>query len=104
MHGIEPKMAPGRIRIEVSRPEPSLVRVDVVDDGVGIPAAELGSALEDGDRDREAFNRIGLHNVDERLKLAFGEAYGLRVESVEGEYTRVSVLLPYEAGETCTAS
>jgi two-component system, sensor histidine kinase YesM len=107
MHGIEPKMAPGRIRIEVSRPEPSLVRVDVVDDGVGIAAERLGSVLEEGGRDDEAFNRIGLHNVDERLKLAFGEAYGLRVESREGEYTRVSVLLPFdveEEAEPCTAS
>jgi two-component system, sensor histidine kinase YesM len=104
MHGIEPKMAPGRIRIEVSRPEPSLVRVDVVDDGVGIAADRIGSVLEDGGRDSESFNRIGLHNVDERLKLAFGEAYGLSVESRDGEYTKVSVLLPYEAGETCTPS
>jgi len=94
LHGIEPKMAPGLIRIEVSRPEPSVVRVDVVDDGVGIAEADLGSVLEDGGRDREAFNRIGLHNVDERLKLAFGEGSGLSVESREGEYTKVSVFLP----------
>jgi len=94
MHGIEPKMAPGRIRIEVSRPEPARVRVDVIDDGVGIDEERLPSLLEDGGRDREAFNMIGLHNVDERLKLAFGEAFGLSVESRLGEYTKVSVLLP----------
>jgi two-component system, sensor histidine kinase YesM len=99
MHGIEPKMAPGRIRIEVWRPEPSLVRVDVVDDGVGIDEDTLGSVLEEGGRDREAFNMIGLHNVDERLKLAFGDAYGLSVESRKGEYTKVSVLLPYVVDE-----
>jgi two-component system, sensor histidine kinase YesM len=95
MHGIEPKMAPGRIRIEVARPRTDLVRVDVVDDGVGIEAERLGALLLDGDRDGEAFNRIGLYNVDERLKLAFGPDFGLSVESRKGEYTKVSVLLPY---------
>jgi two-component system sensor histidine kinase YesM len=95
MHGIEPKMAPGLIRIEVSRPRPDLVRVDVIDDGVGIEAERLGTLLLDGDRDGEAFNRIGLYNVDERLKLAFGSGYGLAVESRKGAYTKVSVLLPF---------
>jgi two-component system sensor histidine kinase YesM len=104
MHGIEPKMAPGLIRIEVSRPEPSLVRVDVVDDGVGIDEALLPSVLEDGGRDREAFSGIGLHNVDERLKLAFGPGYGLSVESRPGEYTKVSIMLPCVAEALCTPS
>jgi two-component system sensor histidine kinase YesM len=95
MHGIEPKMAPGLIRIEVSRPSAELVRVDVIDDGVGIEEERLAALLLDGDRDGEAFNRIGLCNVDERLKLAFGSPFGLAVDSRRGEYTRVSVLLPF---------
>jgi two-component system sensor histidine kinase YesM len=94
MHGIEPKMAPGHIRIEVLRPGPGLVRVDVTDDGVGIEAERLAGLLGAPCGDGEAFNRIGLRNVDERLKLAFGDAYGLSIESRAGEYTRVSVLLP----------
>jgi two-component system sensor histidine kinase YesM len=60
--------------------------------------------LSDGASDGEAFNRIGLNNVDERLKLAFGEGYGLAVESVKGSYTKVSVLLPFVLEESCTAS
>jgi two-component system sensor histidine kinase YesM len=72
------------------------VRVDVIDDGVGIEAERLDALLLDGDRDGEAFNRIGLYNVDERLKLAFGSGYGLAVESRKGAYTKVSVLLPFD--------
>lgn len=95
MHGIEPKMAPGVVKIEVSRPDPATVRIDVTDDGVGIESGRLAAVLAPSPPDTETFNRIGLRNVDERLKLAFGEAYGLSVESRLGEYTRVSALLPY---------
>ncbi len=95
MHGIEPKMAPGTIRIVASRIDPATVRIDVIDDGVGIAADRLAEVLRPSPPDAEAFNRIGLHNVDERLKLAFGERYGLSVESEVGAYTRVSATLPY---------
>ena len=37
---------------------------------------------------------FGLANVDERIRLNYGQEYGLSFESVEGEWTRVSVLLP----------
>jgi two-component system sensor histidine kinase YesM len=100
MHGIEPKMAGGVVRIEVSKPEPSVVRVDVIDDGVGVAEDRLRTILEEHAQDREAFNCIGLHNVDERLKLAFGADYGLKVESRVGEYTKVSVFLPFTLDET----
>ncbi len=103
MHGIEPKMAPGLVRIEIARAGPGLVRVDVIDDGVGIEEERLGGLLDAAARDGEAFNQIGLHNVDERLKLAFGEGYGLSVESRRGEYTKVSVLLPFLVEAPCTA-
>ena len=99
MHGIEPKMAPGIIKIEVSRVDPGTVRIDVTDDGVGIGADRLATILEASPSDTETFNRIGLHNVDERLKLAFGERYGLSVESEVGAYTRVSATLPYLSEE-----
>ena len=41
------------------------------------------------------FNRIGLSNVDERIKLTFGSGYGLKVNSTIGEGTTVTLLLPY---------
>ena len=41
-------------------------------------------------------DRIGLRNVNRRLKLYFGEAYGLIVDSTEGRGTVVTVILPRE--------
>ena len=37
----------------------------------------------------------GLYNVCERIRLSFGEEYGIFIESVYGEGTSVRVILPY---------
>ncbi|MEK5177804.1 hypothetical protein [Paenibacillus odorifer] len=38
---------------------------------------------------------IGLRSVNERLRLAFGDNYGLSIESESGQYTRMKILLPF---------
>jgi sensor histidine kinase YesM len=35
-----------------------------------------------------------MHNVDQRIKLRYGEQYGLTVASARGEGTVVSILFP----------
>jgi two-component system sensor histidine kinase YesM len=45
--------------------------------------------------DRPARGGIGLRNVNQRMKLFYGKAYGLRAESKEGEYTRICMSVPY---------
>lgn len=37
---------------------------------------------------------FGLANVDERIRLNYGLEYGLEFDSVEGEGTKVRILLP----------
>lgn len=37
----------------------------------------------------------GLYNVHERIRLNFGESYGIFIESVYGEGTVVNIHLPY---------
>ena len=41
---------------------------------------------------------IGLPNVDQRIKLVYGDAYGLTISSQVGEYTEILVKLPIEYG------
>jgi two-component system sensor histidine kinase YesM len=94
IHGIEPKMEPGTVTIEARPEDGGRMRVSVTDDGIGIEPSRLSSALEEGPGDGKAFNHIGLRNVDERLKLAFGEKSGLSIESEAGSHTRVSMVLP----------
>lgn len=56
------------------------------DDGVGIPPERL-ARLQNGER--LTSRSIGVYNVDQRLRMTYGEAYGLRFESKPGAYTRV---------------
>ena len=39
------------------------------------------------------FKEIGISNVHKRLKYEFGEQYGLFIESKEGRYTKIRVLI-----------
>ena len=45
------------------------------------------------------FKQVGINNVDKRIKYSFGPKYGIRIESVVGEYTTMVITLPYMISE-----
>ena len=55
------------------------------DDGVGIPEAKLATLFEQG---------IGVSNVNERLKVLFGDEYKMWIDSRPGEGTSTGIELP----------
>ena len=57
----------------------------VEDDGVGIPEAKLATLLEQG---------IGVSNVNERLKVLFGDDHSMRIDSKPGRGTRIEIEVP----------
>lgn len=62
----------------------------VRDDGVGMDAEKLNRLLQENDRDLiEEGNSIGLSNINARLKMIYGEEYGLTIESRLGEGSAV---------------
>ncbi|HEX8581145.1 MAG TPA: ATP-binding protein, partial [Acidimicrobiales bacterium] len=70
-------------------------RISVEDNGVGMDPEQLRRQLAG---DGEA-GRIGLANVDERLRTVFGDEFGLVVETAPGAGTRVCLRVPkYRAG------
>jgi two-component system sensor histidine kinase YesM len=97
-HGILPATEKGRIRIIVTK-EKSDLKLCVEDNGVGIPpqrVEELRQQMASHSLiEEEVSDHIGLQNVNNRLKLLFGESNCLNIESVENEGTRVWFLLPY---------
>ena len=83
-HGLAPKVEGGEIRIE-SRLQNGRLVVAVSDDGVGIAEERLAEILTSG---------IGVSNVNERLKVLFGDGYELRIDSRPGQGTRTEIELP----------
>jgi two-component system sensor histidine kinase YesM len=65
--------------------------IEVRDDGVGMDPA-LAFAAAEGER--SSLHHIGLANVQRRLRLNFGEPFGLSVQSERGRFTLVRFLLP----------
>ena len=98
-HGVEPK-GTGHIHIHIFSemlPEKhdASIRIDVTDDGVGMPPEKAAQILlSNDDSSTEFFREIGVSNVHKRLQYEFGEAYGITIESVEREYTIMSIHIP----------
>lgn len=91
-HGIEPSADAGSIVIRAALADGKL-RLQVEDNGVGMPREQAARLLEGGPKPEVAVG-IGLRNVHERIRLNFGEAYGLRIDSEREEGTTVTLWLP----------
>jgi two-component system LytT family sensor kinase len=83
-HGIQPKVEGGTIRIRGSHADGRL-RLEISDDGQGIPEEKIGWIYDEG---------VGLNNVKERVKMLYGEDFHFRVTSKYGQGTRVEIELP----------
>jgi two-component system sensor histidine kinase YesM len=72
------------------------MKIDVSDDGIGIIQEKLDgfrSAFRTGDWSALP-DAYGLRNVHERIRLHYGEPYGLSVESVFDQGTTAAILIP----------
>lgn len=97
-HGIEPKLGKGVITI-IGGIKEQKIEFRIIDNGIGMTPEQLVQINNDLADRRESSRGIGLINVDMRLKLHYGEEYGIVVESHFGEGTQVTVRMPY-VGET----
>ena len=93
-HGIEAKAEAGLIIVESVVSEGALL-ITVSDDGVGLDEKELARmTAQFGEREYQSGRSIGILNVLNRIKINFGEEYGLTVESEPGIGTSVTMRLP----------
>ena len=85
-HGIKEKDGRGYIRVSVQKKDSGLV-IRIEDDGVGFQAA--------GDSSQSQLKRggVGLQNVDQRLKLHFGDNYQMKIDSAPEKGTTVEIYI-----------
>lgn len=106
-HGLEPKMSKGMLTIHGEIDEGDNLIIRITDDGTGVEGEKLqeiqrkllektsilshdGSYINDNES-------IGIFNVNNRLRLAFGLAYGLNFESAIGKGTCITLTMPRDS-------
>ena len=72
--------------------------IEITDSGRGMNEEELSRLYRKMNGEIEAGggsgNGIGLKNVQDRIKISFGEKYGIHISSKEGCYTKVQITVP----------
>jgi two-component system, sensor histidine kinase YesM len=91
-HGIRNRSERGLITIQAYRENHDLVFV-ITDNGLGMTEERLHQVLR-GDVDHRSQRGIGVSNVNERIKLHFGEPYGISIQSKLNEGTAVYIRVP----------
>lgn len=93
-HGIIPYKAEGDIFVEIYPKDDKLI-MEIIDNGVGITnqnKKEINSYLKSNDIRSD--NHIGLVNIDKKIKLIFGEQYGLIIDEAFIDGTKIILTQP----------
>ena len=93
-HGLRNKRGKKKIGIQIKREQMDLV-ICIEDNGIGLDTSAINESLRKNELDFvEKGNSIGLHNINARLKMLYGNQYGMHLESMLGEGTKVFMILP----------
>lgn len=93
-HGLESKTHEGHISV-IAEAIGEEVHLTVIDNGNGMDETQLQKTIRRmDDRHWEESGHIGLKNTNQRIKLFYGEQYGLRVTSELGIGTQIMMILP----------
>jgi two-component system sensor histidine kinase YesM len=74
------------------------IEIAIDDDGVGINEEKLEKILSinESEHSHKGLNSIGLKNVNDRIKLTYGQEFGLKIESKINVRTKIIIQLPKE--------
>jgi len=91
LHGFENKLDVGKIKITGALDQ-GHVKITIQDNGCGMIPEKVESLL--CPQEPGAHAGIGVFNVHQRIRLLFGEPYGLDIRSEPGKGTRITVTIP----------
>jgi len=100
-HGLEGKVGNGILTIKIEATNKRLI-ITISDDGLGMKKEQLDELLakintnsfDYINREDEGKGGIGMVNVNNRIKLLWGEAYGINIFSTYGVGTDVEITMP----------
>ena len=94
LHGFKVKKGIGAITISAWEATGHFI-IFVSDNGEGMPEEKIREIKQDDILDKKkGFTHIGLSSVDKRIKLTYGDDYGIKIESELSRGTTIYLLLP----------
>lgn len=95
-HGMKDIRSEGKITVDGYKTGSKLLIFEIEDNGKGMTES-LTKDLNDYINDKNSlFSSIGLRNVNKRIKIKYGDEYGLEIQSQTNISTKVVVRLPIE--------
>lgn len=95
VHGLEQVEENGKITISVAVPVDAYLQIIISDNGCGMSAEELEKLrIRMSQKTLNRTGSIGLCNINQRIRLYYGNLYGMTIESTPGEGTVICVKLP----------
>lgn len=100
-YGIEPLGSDGRIAVQGYSNEENTV-IEIIDNGTGMDEERLEKVRQglltdmpsEDMPEKRRNNGIGLRNINERIKLFYGDEYGIEITSRKDSFTRLTMKLP----------
>jgi len=100
LHGLEEKEANGRIVISIYRQQ-DFINIDISDNGCGMDEKELSELQKNIEiKDMSRSKSIGLYNINQRMKLSYGEDCGIQIYSAVNEGTTIRLCILEEKMKT----
>ncbi len=95
LHGLESIEYNGLITITVQTRQEEVLIIRISDNGHGMTEEELTELQYNiNDSKKKSNTSIGLHNINQRIKLFYGEAYGMEIQSSPEDGTLVILTIP----------
>ena len=94
VHGLESKDENGLLKVHIFQKD-RVIYIEVVDNGAGIDFYRLNEIrkwLKEGKGSEEG--HIGVNNVNQRLKILYGDSFGVAIDSEKDKGTRITIRFP----------
>lgn len=104
LHGLEGREN-GRVMVQARQTGEEILQIQIRDDGVGMSREQVWKLnhCEEDTSEQHSMGKerhsIGYYNVNEIIRLNYGDGYGLYTESEEGAGTCIYMTLPVRKGE-----
>lgn len=99
VHGLEENSYAGHIDLNISV-HSGLLTIEVADDGIGFETSSFDASSHPFIlQPKEGHNNIGLNNINRRIKLIYGNEYGLTIENNSDKGTKVTLHMLADRGD-----